>query len=147
MINENYQLILEHVFSLKSAGKDIIGKMKSEDLGTKTDAVKFLLELSNAAKIQLSETKSSFFTSLLEEDLLGALTELLTLGEEDVRASTAKEEKKESVFKSPDLSREFYETHTTGKVELLQVWTGEILTNMLQLLPSKRVERTYNSKA
>eukprot|EP01022_Parablepharisma_sp_SALTPOND_P030324 TRINITY_DN75_c0_g2_i1.p1 TRINITY_DN75_c0_g2~~TRINITY_DN75_c0_g2_i1.p1 ORF type:complete len:606 (+),score=80.41 TRINITY_DN75_c0_g2_i1:827-2644(+) len=135
IVNENYQEVLNHIFTLKSAPEEIVSKMESTtSFDAKITAVKFLLEICNTSKFMLSEYKAEFFAALLEKGLLVCLTEFLKLPQE---ARSDLPSNSEALYYSSDLSPEFTSAHGVSRVELIQVWSAEILTQILQALPLK----------
>ena len=142
MINGNYQDILTHIFKLETAPQEIMSKIKSDDFNNKLSGIKFLLEICNASKFMIAiENKIEFFTKLLQDDLLICLTDFFnpTLTDQNKKdqqtISPGIEE--ETMSYLSNLSAEFTSSHGVDRTELFQVWTGEILTNVLTALPLK----------
>ncbi len=151
LLNDNYQDILNHIFQLSSAPVQILSSMKSADFSTKISSVKFLLEICNASRLMILDTKTDFFANLVEGGLFECLTEFLkmdTAVSDSVGAKTDKTAayKVEEMFYSSDLSPEFSAAHGVNRTELFQVWSAEILTHVLQALPLK-VKNTLLSES
>jgi len=135
MINDNYNDIMEYIYKLENAPKQILEKLKSDFFEDKISTLKFLKEICNASKLLFSESKSIFFTNLLQQDLLSCLTDFFATSNTKSEISIQATKSDPNIQDFSDISQEFSKKHGINQLEMQQIWVAEILTFILQTLP------------
>eukprot|EP00826_Nyctotherus_ovalis_P001234 TRINITY_DN10172_c0_g2_i2.p1 TRINITY_DN10172_c0_g2~~TRINITY_DN10172_c0_g2_i2.p1 ORF type:complete len:490 (-),score=81.86 TRINITY_DN10172_c0_g2_i2:389-1858(-) len=114
LINENYKVILNYIFTDKTIPDKLMNCLQpAADFKARASAIKFILETFSISMCNSSELRAEFFTAFIEKGLLGCLSEFLRMPQHKV---------------SGELK---------GSLELVQVWSAEILLHILQTFPLK----------
>ena len=136
MINMNHQDILNHIFSMPTSAEETMAKITHENIETRMSAIRFLLEICTVSKSLISEAKNEFFSKLLSFNLLDSLAEFLLMEENDKsKEKIATSAKIEPMFQLKSKALDGIETHGASRLERIQVWSAEILTEIFLILP------------
>lgn len=144
LISNNYQVILDHIFSDVNTPEQIINAMKPEaSLDIKLQTAKFLYEVCNASKLVIGEQKSNFFCALLQKGFLPCIRKLYEIPQiisETKTLPSNNETEKYSLNDMSSNSKSDSGESTTcengaNKIELLQGLASEILVRLLQIVP------------
>jgi hypothetical protein len=125
MINANYESILKYVYENDANLEEIMKRLNKTSIDQKLYATRFLIDLFNCSKQHQSIAKEQFFTQLTKDELLSLLIEILTYNEPYIEPTSIRIEEE----KDPE--------YNVSKLDLLKTHAAEILTNCLQILPSK----------
>ena len=79
MIANNCKAILDYIFANESSVEELIGELHNPHLVTQLSTTCFLLEVCNSSKQLQTEAKCTFFSSLLDAQLLQLLTQFCSL--------------------------------------------------------------------
>ncbi len=126
------------MFTLKTGAEQIMAKLRSANEEAQTNAVKFLVEICDVAKNVPSEAKTQFFTDLVNTGLIECLTTFLRLESPTGNKASLPDAKPSVGVRAPEFFQDSTATRGPGRVELMQVWSAGILTNVLQVLPRMR---------
>ncbi len=169
MINMNYEMILRYIYENESTLEQIMKNLCQNDIDSKLNTVRFIIDLCNVSKQLLIDSKQAFFTQLVQPGLFSLLVDIMMYKESvpapDLSASAATpappaqpsaapsggDESRSKAKPKPPASmllklriegdQTVHGEYEVGKLELLKVHVAEILTGCFQILPSKVTRR------
>lgn len=133
IIADNYQIILDYIFNDVNAVSVLLNNMRPEtSFEIKLQTVKFVLDICNASKFIISDSKSDFFVSFMQKGFLSYLYELFKLPSTGIPTNENGVEEC-----SKNSSDNLMDKDNVERIELIQVLASEILVKILQAIPQK----------